>query len=191
MFIYHTLRPVSFAPESAGPSGLSFYVISVSLNVLLTLMIVIRLILHKKNIQNAIGTTEKPCGLYNAVVTMLVESCALYAVTCLLYIGPWVTGNSAQLLLPPFLNLVQVRAESLLPAHCDPGNLIWQRAGHRPAPHYSTSRQPNRIDKRRHLRQLRFDPFQERRGIDVWWRDNSRRVSHGRVSGDPWRRYWD
>lgn len=108
-FICQTLRPGTFSYQSVGLNlGLSFYAISVSLNVLLTLMIVTRLILHNKNIRNAMGTSHKPGGLYNAVVTMLIESCAIYAVTYLLYIGPWSTKNSAQLIFSPILTVAQV-----------------------------------------------------------------------------------
>jgi hypothetical protein len=115
VFICQTLRPGTFSYSSVGLSlGLSFYAISVSLNVLLTLMIVIRLVLHNRNIRSAMGTSHKPGGLYNAVVTMLIESCAIYAVTYLLYIGPWSTKNSAQLIFSPILTVAQVRAVFLL-----------------------------------------------------------------------------
>jgi hypothetical protein len=69
--------------------GLSYYSISLSLNVFLTLMIVTRLVLHSRNIRNAMGAPAGNSGLYKAVITMLIESCALYAVTLLLFIVPW------------------------------------------------------------------------------------------------------
>ena len=126
-FICQTLRPGTFSYSSVGLSfGLSFYAISVSLNILLTLMIVTRLILHNRNIRNAMGTAHKPAGLYNAVVTMLIESCAIYAVTYILYIAPWSTENSAQLIFSPILTVAQVRAGFL---NCNPGALPSNRGG--------------------------------------------------------------
>ena len=134
MFICQTLLPGSFSFRSVGLNiGLSFYAISVSLNVLLTLMIVTRLTLHNKNIRSAMGTMRKPGGLYNAVVTMLVESCAIYAVTYLLYIGPWSTKNSAQLIFSPILTVAQVRTLLLfsLPEHRGLESLLSNPAMHR------------------------------------------------------------
>ena len=108
MFIYEALRPVTSSIYPA--TTLAFYVISVSLNILLTLMIVVRLILHKKNFRNALGTAQRSDGLYNTVVTMLIESCAISAITYVLYIVTWVTGNPTQLMFYPLLIVSQVRA---------------------------------------------------------------------------------
>ena len=88
----------AFFYQSLGPagitwSGLPYYSISLSLNILLTLMIVIRLTVHTRNTRTALGMTGI-CGLYKAVVTMLVESCAIFAVSSLLVIGPWGAGQS-------------------------------------------------------------------------------------------------
>ena len=49
-------------------------------------MIVIRLILHGRQIRTATGPAVGTSGLYKAVSTMLVESCALFAVSSLVVI---------------------------------------------------------------------------------------------------------
>ena len=67
-------------------SALPYYSITLSLNVILTLMVVIRLVLHTRNTRAAMGVTGTG-GLYNAVITMLIESCALYVVSLLPAIG--------------------------------------------------------------------------------------------------------
>ena len=67
----------------------SYFSICVSLNVLITLMIVIRLIMCIRNIRNGIGASDGSGGLHTAastVITMLVESYALYVVVALAYI---------------------------------------------------------------------------------------------------------
>jgi len=69
--------------------------ISVSLNVLLTLMIVIRLILHGRQIRTATGSAFGITGLYKTVSTMLVESCALFAVSSLVVIGALAAHSSS------------------------------------------------------------------------------------------------
>jgi len=84
--------------------------ISVSLNVLLTLMIVIRLVLHNRSIRTDTGTPAGTSGLYKAIVTMLIESSALYAVISLLVIVLLVTGNHVADTFFPILAEVQVRA---------------------------------------------------------------------------------
>ena len=73
-------------------SAIPYYSISLSLNVILTFMIVTRLVLYVRDTRAAIGVTGIG-GLCNAIVTMLIESCALYSVTLLLIIGPWAAKN--------------------------------------------------------------------------------------------------
>lgn len=90
--------------------GLSYFSISVSLNVILTLMIVIRLVLHSRNVRNAVGAAAKATRLYKTIVTMLIESSALYAASFLLYIGPWGANSNVSDIFFPLLAETQVRA---------------------------------------------------------------------------------
>ena len=64
----------------------SYYVICLALNILLTLMIITKLILHRRNLQHAMGTSNAATKVYTTVVIMLVESYALYAVALLSFI---------------------------------------------------------------------------------------------------------
>ena len=89
--------------------GLPYFSISLSLNVLLTLMIVVRLILHTRSIRTSTGKGGIN-GLYMVIVTMLIESSALYAVSSLLVLGPSSAGNSAANIFIPILAETQVRA---------------------------------------------------------------------------------
>ena len=89
--------------------GLPYFSISLSLNVLLTLMIVIRLMLHARDIRASMGGTGIG-GLYKVIVTMLIESSALYAVNSLLVLGPSSAGNSASDIFIPILAETQVCA---------------------------------------------------------------------------------
>ena len=73
--------------------GLPYFSVSISLNVLLTLTIVIRLVLHSKDIRATLGTPGGISGLHKAAITMLIEPSALYAINSLLFIGLWVAGN--------------------------------------------------------------------------------------------------
>jgi hypothetical protein len=73
-------------------STIPYLSISLSLNVMLTLMIVIRLVLHVRNTRAAMGVTGMG-GMCNPIITMLIESCALYSVSLALVIGPWAADN--------------------------------------------------------------------------------------------------
>ena len=66
--------------------GTAYFLICFSLNALLTLMIVTRLILHRRNIRKAMGASDKTSGLYTTIAVMLVESYAIYAAALLSYI---------------------------------------------------------------------------------------------------------
>ena len=91
--------------------GVAYFSTSLSLNVLLTLMIVIRLILHTRNTRNAMGMTGID-GLCKTVITMLIESCALYAVSTVLVIGPWSVQNTVAGVFITVLSQTQVCAFS-------------------------------------------------------------------------------
>ena len=72
-------------------------------------MIVIRVILRRKDLRDAMGPLVAPNRLYKTIITMLVESCALYAASSLLNIGPWCTNNPVQFAFFPILVQAQVR----------------------------------------------------------------------------------
>lgn len=115
IFTYQGARPVSLLSTANAIQifGVPYYTISLSLNVIITLMIVVRLILHSKNIRRAMGTPAGTSGLYKTIVTMLVESSALYAVSYLLFIGPWGAQSSVSNAFFPILATTQVSVCSL------------------------------------------------------------------------------
>ena len=90
-------------------SAVPYYSLSLSLNVLLTLMIVFRVILHARDARTAMGVTTVG-KLYKAIITILVESCALYAASLLLVIGPWGARNPITNFFLAILPETQVRA---------------------------------------------------------------------------------
>lgn len=72
-------------------------------------MIVTRLIWHRRNIQNAMGGSAGAGRLYGAVIAILVESSAVYAIGFLLFFVPWASQSSFGSAFWPFLFEVQVR----------------------------------------------------------------------------------
>ena len=107
--------------------GLPYLAISISLNILLTLMIVIRLLLHNRGIRAAMGSPTRIDRLYKAIVTMLIESSALYALSSLLVIGPWFAGDRDVITFWPVLTQTQVGA--FLDPNLGAGWLMSRRIG--------------------------------------------------------------
>jgi len=89
--------------------SLPYVSVSVSLNVLLTLMIVARLVIHGRNVRAATGSPAGISGLYKAVATMLIESSALYSLNSLVLIVLWAIQSDAAGALLPIIAEVQVR----------------------------------------------------------------------------------
>jgi len=87
---------------------LPYLLISLSLNIILTLMIVIRLVLHRKNFHAATGSPGGISGLYKTIAIMLIESSALFAVSSLLVIGSLVAKSNLSDLFVPILSQTQV-----------------------------------------------------------------------------------
>ena len=101
---YYTITEISIAT--------SYLSICLSLNILLTLMIVIRLIAHIRNIRKVVGASDGSSGLHTVTATvamMLIESYALYAGVLLAYTIPWALDNLVATLFSGVLGAVQVR----------------------------------------------------------------------------------
>ena len=116
MGIVHTYKILSGATPMLGVRT-AYYSTCLSLNILLIFMIIVRLVLHSKNIRRATGASDRAMGLYSTVVTILVESCALYAVPLLLFIVPYATGSSIMSIPEGVVANCQVRAVLAFPTH--------------------------------------------------------------------------
>ena len=138
--------------------GIPYLSISVSLNILLTLMITIRLALHGRNLR---ATTSSPAGisgLCKTASTMLIESCALFAVSSLVVVvalararnnhGPeiYYFGSDALDISFPILAEVQVCAFLLPQSSGQLTNVTVDWTGNRSATHHSPGRQWECID---------------------------------------------
>ena len=121
MFLFQNWQPGdSYWVTTVPPLGIFYISISVSLNVLLTSMIVTRLATHAKIIQNVVGAPSTIYGLCGFVNTMLIESCALFTVGSLLYIGSWIPQSYLTNYFRPAFTATQVGVIfCLLHAHCD------------------------------------------------------------------------
>lgn len=114
--IGYIYQEASVTMESATVVNLAtpYLTISLSLNMLLTLMIITRLILHRRDLRNAIGPSGGSSGLYIAVVAMIVESYALYAIGLLVQIILWARDSSDLVIISRAIGVVQVCGVSTL-----------------------------------------------------------------------------
>ena len=100
-------RSARWPSTSIMPLIIPHYSISLSLNVLLTLMIIVRLILHARDTRAVLGKTGIG-GLYKAIAAMLAESCALYAVNSFLILGLLGAESIVMYAFLPILKQTQV-----------------------------------------------------------------------------------
>ena len=138
--------------------GIAYLSISVSLNVLLTLMIVIRLILHARNVRTATGSLAGISGLFKTISTMFIESCALFTVTSTLVIGAlasfiygqnfgdiWIVGRITADIFFPILAEIQVCTFLRQPPLGQLSDATTDRTGDRSTAHHSAGRQRERV----------------------------------------------
>lgn len=112
---YQVVQTNSTTQDSVAVNlGTPYYSLSLSLNVLLTIIIVIRLFRHRKEIKDALGYRVTNGSLYDAIILMFIESSALYAATFLMFIGPWGTGSWVAGIFFPILIETQAIAPFLI-----------------------------------------------------------------------------
>ena len=151
--------------------SIPYFSISLSLNVTLTLMIVVRLVLHGRNVRAATGSRSGIGRLHKTIASILIESCALFTLGSLLVIGTYAANNPAVIGFVPLLGETQVRT-FLRPRFLDGlFHVTMGWTGHCSAAHHSTSRRQECVDERHYrLRKNQFIQSSEQRGVDKWQR---------------------
>lgn len=86
---------------------LSYYVLSLSLNVIVTFLIAGRLLMYRYRMRTVMGIQHT--STYANVVAILVESAALYSVFAILFIVPFGLGHPIGNLFLQVVSQVQVR----------------------------------------------------------------------------------
>ena len=77
---------------------------SLSLNIVLTLMIVIRLYLHRRSITKSMG--RRHAAHYTSIISILIESAAVLVVMTIFFLIPFAMGNPIANI--PLLTMVQI-----------------------------------------------------------------------------------
>jgi len=99
-------------------------------------MIIVRLFLHGRDTRTTARSLVGTDGLYKAIITMLIESSALYAVSSLLVIGTFASRSWAADLFLPVLAEAQVRSFSQLQSPDQLLNAMTDWTGHRSTSHH-------------------------------------------------------
>lgn len=86
--------------------GLPYFTISLSLNIILTLLIVSRLLLHRRNVNVILG--KEHCQAYTSIVTITVESALFYSVTSLIFLITYAVNNPINQIFLGILTPIQV-----------------------------------------------------------------------------------
>lgn len=108
IFLYRTSQPSS-SPWASAFATLLYVSTSLSLNILLTLMIVTRLYFHRRHTIKLLG--RRHATHYTSIITMLVESAAVMDVMFIFFIIPFAIGNPiANIFL---LSMVQVQVRQI------------------------------------------------------------------------------
>ncbi|KAK7058767.1 hypothetical protein VNI00_001391, partial [Paramarasmius palmivorus] len=115
IYLYQVSQPnATLFTKSAVDFGLPYFSLTTTLNILLTLLISIRLLVHHRRMVRA-QTNQSWKGLsYIPIISMLVESSAIYAIFSILFIGLYAAGSSAAYIFLPVLSQTQIIAPLLI-----------------------------------------------------------------------------
>lgn len=113
--VYQTSQPLHFIRNAITfDFGIPYFSIALAFNILVTLMIVLRLVFHTRDFRKATGVSAGSDGIYKAVLTMFIESCALYAVSFICFFASWGINSPAAFVTFPILVETQVIAPFLI-----------------------------------------------------------------------------
>ncbi|EGN92251.1 hypothetical protein SERLA73DRAFT_164145 [Serpula lacrymans var. lacrymans S7.3] len=91
---------------------LPYYVLSLSLNIITTILITIRLLMHKRRLQTILGAAH--AAQYTGIATLLIESSALYALWSIIFLVLYAINNPVQFVFLASLAEVQIIAPLLI-----------------------------------------------------------------------------
>ena len=112
--LYQASRPdASLWTHTTVQFSLPYFSVSISLNILLTLLLVGRLFYMSERAKRAIG--REHAATYSSIASMLIESAVPYAVTGLIFIITYARNSNVQNLVLPVLGQIMVRTPSPFP----------------------------------------------------------------------------
>ena len=89
--------------------GTSYYVISLSVNIILTILITIRLLLFRRQVASALSPEYGK--QYVSLATIIIESAAIYSLFALLFIISYAVNNPINQIFLTLASISQVRCD--------------------------------------------------------------------------------
>ena len=125
-------------------TSLPYFIITLSLNILLTIMIIARLASRSRNIQNAMGVSTGTSKLFKVIASIFAESCLLFLINSLLFLPSSIIGGGLAFISFPALAQSQVSIVYAFPQCTTTFEcsflIVSQRTGHSSVPPHSTNR---------------------------------------------------
>ncbi|KIJ65903.1 hypothetical protein HYDPIDRAFT_87519 [Hydnomerulius pinastri MD-312] len=103
---------LTFYSQSSAQFAVPYYACSLALSLTSTILIVARLCLHKRRLDNSFGPNN--ASPYVGIIVMVIESSGLYALWSLLFLTTYVTNNPLQYVFLASLAQVQIIAPLLI-----------------------------------------------------------------------------
>jgi hypothetical protein len=96
--------------------GTSYYAISLGVNIILTILIIVRLLMYRRRI---LGTLpDDYAKQYTGIATIIVESAAVYSLCALLFLVTYAVNNPANQFLLAIASAAQVRHSLMSRVNC-------------------------------------------------------------------------
>ncbi|KAF7965220.1 hypothetical protein HWV62_45047 [Athelia sp. TMB] len=115
MVLYQASRPsATLWTKLAVNFGLPYFIITVSLNVTISCLISMRLLVYRYRMHQAFPGGNSTTAPYASIASLLIESSALYAISSLLFIGPYAAGSYLSKVFLPILTQVQAISPLLI-----------------------------------------------------------------------------
>ena len=112
LFLIQVSAASPWSADSAINWTIPFFSLSLSLNIILTAAIVIRLLVHRQKISSTMGPSYG--RHYTSVASMIVESASIFSVFSLLFLVPFALNHPLNLIFFQALSIVQVSKITLL-----------------------------------------------------------------------------
>lgn len=97
--------------------GIAYMAVSLSVNTILTLLIIFRILLIRRNLRQALSTHSQT---YTSIIALLIESAALYTIVGLMTVVTCGVGSPIQYALLPMLGQLQVNLSPVSVFHLSP-----------------------------------------------------------------------
>jgi len=94
--------------------GIAYYSLSVGINVILTILVTARLLLYRHRFKNASASAADPVKFYTSLLTIFVESAALYSTFAICYLVSYGINNPINQIFLSFTTAAQQISASLI-----------------------------------------------------------------------------